>query len=784
MIFLNLLLTTVIILSSPSEARLDSLLSIQRDRAGSRSELLFGVLEREDLTESERHDLRFLLSYLPLGDIAMMDDDNLLNNVRLAREALDLFSWGKDVPGDVYLNFVLPHRVSQEPFVDGWRRTFFEDIAPRVEGMSMEEAALEVNHWCFEHATFKVSSPRDQDALTTIRAGLGRCEEEMILTICALRSVGIPARQCYTPYWPHTDNNHAWVEVWVDGEWFYTGGCEPRPGLGKAWFTSAAGRAMLVVSTAYGDYLGDEPILREYPRSTLINSTPVYGPVRDLKVKLVDLKGNPVSDKRVVFSLFNYGALMPASSLQTDENGECVLTCGRGSWLVGAATKKLSSLQHAPGDKDSVTIQLGKEKSLKELTLVNYIPPSKPEEGAKGETDSLFNCRIQEAKTGRESSLWQVWAEEIGMEIDSTFIAEPDSNLALEMSEKYGLDSAAVHDVLTKSRGNWGHLYSFLTGVYPSVSKTGQYSPDEVRQRFVLLETLTEKDLWDFSISALEDHYQNISALTQIILIDDTSATSPAEKERLKEYVIAPRINYEPSSGWRSELEKFLIANPDLISSKNDRTLLKWLRNNIIVEEQSDRLGPSLAPDAVLELRRGRRGDVERLYVGLCRVRGIAARFNPVSDELEVWDENEWQARKVVQQKGGKEKQPKKGSLVLTFDAPDSVLKKTLYMRDWAVQKWNDDHASLQDFDYKKPFDEIEFPQELSPGLYILTNGHRRDDGSAPVSLTWFEIKSGKQTELELIFRDEMFIKDEDSSKIDVKEVEIESGEESRQEGH
>ena len=503
MLNLPLILSTIIAISSPSDATLDSLLSIQRDRAGSRSELLFGVLDREDLTEPQRHDLRFLLSYLPLGDIAMMNGSDLLDNVKLAREALDRFDWGKDVPEDVYLNFILPHRVSQEPFVDGWRRSFFEDIAPRVEGMSMTEAALDVNHWCFEHATFKVSSGRDQDALTTIRAGLGRCEEEMILTICALRSIGIPARQCYTPYWPHTDNNHAWVEVWVDGDWYYLGGYEPKPGLDQAWFTSAAGRAMLVVSTSYGEYLGDEPILKENPRSTLINSTAVYGPVRDLKVKLVDLKGKPVSDTSIVFSLFNYGALMPASSLQTDENGECILTCGRGSWFVGAATRKLNSLQHVPGDMDSVTIQLGKEESLKELTLVNYIPPPKPEEQAKGEIDSLFKCRMQDAKTGRESSLWEVWAEEIGMQLDSAFISKPDSNLAQEMSERYGLDSAAVLDIFTKSRGNWGHLYSFLTGVYPSVSKTGQYSRDDVKQRFVLLETLTEKDTWDFSIDAL-----------------------------------------------------------------------------------------------------------------------------------------------------------------------------------------------------------------------------------------------------------------------------------------
>ncbi len=796
MIPLHLLVAVLLTTSYPPEAAIDSLLNVQRDRFCNRAEEIFYDLENVQLTDEERDDLRFLIAYLPLGDAANSQISSILTQcVRYAHKAQDRFSWGEDIPEDVYMHFVLPHRVSQEPAVS-WREAFYSEIAPRVEGMTMTEAALEVNHWCHEKASFKVSSGRDQDALTTIRAGYGRCEEEMILTICALRSIGIPARQCYTPYWPHADNNHAWVEVWADGGWHYMGGCEPKPSLDDAWFTNAAGRAMLVVSTAYGDYQGDEPVLKRYPRSTLINSTAVYGPTHEIKLSLVNRKGRPAPDKRFVFSLFNYGALMPALALDGDENGQCTLNCGKGSWIVGAGHKKLRALQHITAGDDDVTIGLGKKDIITQLTEIDYVPPPKPDEVERVEIDSLFKARLAFENSIRDSLVWNVWAAEAGIELATGFTSEPDSTFAEEMANVYGLDSAGTLELFTKAHGNWGHLYKFLTGDYPADVTSWDSGvhfptpPEAVQIRFILLETLSDKDIHDFTIDALEDHFRyttldwNLAelALAGTSVIDGVDLKEPSDEEdepseqkRIRDYVIKPRINYEPSTGWRSTLVDFLQANPKLVLSKKDKKLIKWLRKNITLEEKSDRLGPSLAPDATLELRCGRWGDIERLYVGLCRVRGIPARFDPVSDRLEVWREDEWQAVQVLKPKKGRKKPAKKGSLTLTYEAPDSVLQKTLYMKDWAVQRWRGDHGSVVDFGYKKPFNEVTFPQELPEGLYCLTTGHRRKDGSAPISLTWFEIEAGKERSLDLIFRDLEIKKEKEE------EEQIVPGEDSRQ---
>jgi hypothetical protein len=148
--------------------------------------------------------------------------------------------------------------------------------------------------------------------------------------------VGIPARQCYTPRWVHTDDNHAWVEVWVDGKWHYMGACEPEPELNMAWFTSPAKRTMMVHTTVFGLYTGAEEKNVETPLYSTINVLANYAPTREVKVQVVDDKGKPVSDARVQFKVYNYAELYPLAKKNTDENGMAVITSGMGDIIVWA----------------------------------------------------------------------------------------------------------------------------------------------------------------------------------------------------------------------------------------------------------------------------------------------------------------------------------------------------------------------------------------------------------------------------------------------------------------
>ncbi|MCD7968878.1 MAG: transglutaminase-like domain-containing protein [Alistipes sp.] len=164
------------------------------------------------ITTAEKEALWFLLAYCPLCDLADCEPEYFLRQVRGAFRAREYFSWGESVPEDVFRHFVLPHRVNNEN-LDEARDVFFGELRERIGGMSMYDAALEVNHWCHEKVEYRATDARTSSPLALVKTSWGRCGEESAFTATALRAVGIPARQVYTPRWVHTDSNHAWVEV-------------------------------------------------------------------------------------------------------------------------------------------------------------------------------------------------------------------------------------------------------------------------------------------------------------------------------------------------------------------------------------------------------------------------------------------------------------------------------------------------------------------------------------------------------------------------------------------
>ena len=146
--------------------------------------------------------------------------DFYVQNVDCTLRARGEMPWGISVPEREFRNFVLPIRVNNEN-LDSSRAVFYEELKDRVKGLSMHDAALEVNHWCHEKVTYRPSDARTSSPLASVKTSFGRCGEESTFAVAALRAVCIPARQVYTPRWAHTDDNHAWVEVWIDGKWHF-----------------------------------------------------------------------------------------------------------------------------------------------------------------------------------------------------------------------------------------------------------------------------------------------------------------------------------------------------------------------------------------------------------------------------------------------------------------------------------------------------------------------------------------------------------------------------------
>lgn len=176
---------------------------------------LFDIFN-EDMSLEEREAMMFLYAYMTPGDISDYSGEFYLKNVRLALQNRKETSWGAGIPDMIFRHFVLPVRVNNEN-LDNAREVFRQELMPRVEKLSMYDAVLEVNHWCHEKVIYTPTDIRTSAPMATVKTAYGRCGEESTFLVAALRAVGIPARQVYTPRWAHTDDNHAWVEAWVDG---------------------------------------------------------------------------------------------------------------------------------------------------------------------------------------------------------------------------------------------------------------------------------------------------------------------------------------------------------------------------------------------------------------------------------------------------------------------------------------------------------------------------------------------------------------------------------------
>ena len=340
--------------------------------------------------ESEYVD--WLYASMPLPDSLQYPRSYWEANVAKTLEVRRKMRW--DIPEREFRHFVLPLRVNNEA-LDDFRTVYADTLCRRVAGMSLAEAALEINHWCHEQATYQPSDARTSPPMATVRRGVGRCGEESVLAVAALRAAGIPARQVYTPRWAHTDDNHAWVEVWVDGKWHFMGACEPAATLDNAWFNGPVSRALLLHTKVYGDYHGDEDVIQRTPCYTEINVIRGYVPARRTVVTVLD-GGHPVPGATVSFHIYNYAEFYPVASYVTGADGQAALDTGLGDLLVWARKGERFGFARASGE--SVEVSLDHSLGERFCADVDIVPPAEDPipAGATPEQTAANDLRLKE----------------------------------------------------------------------------------------------------------------------------------------------------------------------------------------------------------------------------------------------------------------------------------------------------------------------------------------------------------------------------------------------------
>jgi len=349
------------------------------DRAGVNKEVLLSVID--ELQGERRIAAAFLIMNMPTVDLTSIDEKTLSDNIEFAFRAKEEFPWGKDQSQELFLHYVLPHRISQEP-LENWRPYFYEQLKPVVKSCSTAyQATLAVNRWCGEKVKFKQTQARDQGPFETLASGYGRCEEMLIFFADACRAVGIPAREAWTPYWATCDNNHAWAEVFCEGEWYYTGACEPKDSLNDAGFSKSVKRAALVFSKPYGVPESGPDLYFAREGDWRINSTDVYLETGQVNISLTE-EGKPVPGAEIRFAVFNFGSLRPIAKITTDKNGGCSFKLGGGNYLLSTgdnANPLWEIVKIERGETTELQLDLASPKNPDKFWL-NYPPKEKSQD--------------------------------------------------------------------------------------------------------------------------------------------------------------------------------------------------------------------------------------------------------------------------------------------------------------------------------------------------------------------------------------------------------------------
>ena len=669
------------------------------ERFDEKQELLGERFELPD-DEYEAEALRFLYAYMPLADITDYPLSFHLQNVRASFTARDQMPWGRRVPELLFRHFVLPVRVNNEA-LDESRMLFYDELRERVAGLSMKEAVLEVNHWCHERVTYAPSDGRTLSPLACVKNALGRCGEESTFTVAALRSVGIPARQVYTPRWAHTDDNHAWVEAWADGEWYFLGACEPEAVLNLGWFNAPASRAMLMHTRAFGDYRGPEEVMLRTSCLTEINLIDNYGSSARIDFRVTDSEGRPVEDARVDFKIYNYAEFCTVATKYTDSEGRTFLTAGKGDMIVWASKGGVYGFAKASFGRDrEVTLELRRHDEG-ELFEEDIVPPAErvliPEVPA--ELQLANKIRFE-----REDSLRRAY--------EATFYTP-------------GGRPARDEALLVKSRGNHRTIAGFID----------TYVPRYGERVYALLESLSDKDLRDMPLAILEDNL-----------------TAPGDQlcPRVEDEMIIRPYKHLLGGAFDADTREQMRRRPSL--------LVEWVRDSIRLNPDTRALRIAQTPAGVWHSRITDSRSRDIFFVALARSLGIEARKDAVTGKVQYRHGGVWQD---VDFGGAEPSVARQGRLVLTYE-PSRLLDDPKYYSHFTITRiMPDGTTSLLNFEEGQVdmgggtswSNTFRRGTELDEGLYMLTTGTRLASGSVLSSSRLFRVREGETVTVPVVLR-------------------------------
>ncbi|MDF2542324.1 MAG: hypothetical protein K0S47_2042 [Herbinix sp.] len=663
-------------------------------------EILSGI---NSLTDTEQIAMKFLYANMPFNDIGDYDFSLFVSYVKHALFLMEKGPYRNEVSETQFLHYVLFHRSNNEK-IEECRNYLYEQLYPRIDGLSMKDAALKVNEWCFEMATYQPTDRRTAGIFTLCKSGYGRCGEEAVLLVSALRSVGIPARLTFTPRWAHCDNNHAWVEMWCENAWYFTGACEPSAVLNQGWFTVPASRAMMINSTIYSDIgIAQEDILQKKGASVLLNNLPIYAKTTELTVKVVNSAGILQKGVPVSFEILNTGEFFPAAVLETDSSGCVRITTGLGGIYVRAGIGEQKASCIVDTRKETFVTICTDQIEENEVWTDFVLPAPVPH----GPVFEVATKEQEEEQNGRNDKLQRLRIDRIQKAYDEAY--------ALRYC-----DYAIIEKALKDARGNFSEIKEFLETDLVGAG---------LNEKAELLTELAEKDLTDVPASLLLEHLKLSLPYRE-----------KYEDEIYRKYVLCPRIAHEELTRYRSYILETLTDEEKSVYRSNPKVL--WDELDKKIKQPGDEVLCQLAtPIGTLKLQQGILLSKRILYVAILRTLGIPSRLNPADRKASYFTEGKF----VTVERELEHAPDYSCNLKVIAEGEPS------YYTQWTLARRNQqgDYLTLYVEDQWK---ESQMDIALEEGDYRVLTVDRMSNGDLLAKSFYFNIKNGASMELRLEF--------------------------------
>ena len=675
--------------------------------------------------------LQFYYGFMPLSDAFTYDFDLFYRYADHAASLRKEEARCSALPEEIFLHDVAWYRINSEKIVD-CRSFFQEQVSPLIQGLDETQAALAVNYWCAAQASYEASDERTQSPLSVYRSGSGRCGEESTFLVSVLRSVGIPARQVYVPRWAHCDDNHAWVEAYVEGTWHFLGACEPEEVLDRGWFTNAATRAVLVYARTFTDYGVEKQIAGRDGCVRFLNVTEHYAETKKLRIRVEDGENHPIQGASVSVEILNMAEFCSVLTLTTGADGTASLTMGLGDVLVRAWKDGLCA---------EITVRAEeREISLKLTEAPENMPCGRtdlqiraPKDGATpwpvpdAAQKAVGRTRLKAADAAREKRL-------------STFRED-----AARAAERYPGEA----DIFLRARGNVAGLKEFLDG------------EDWKQERRELLHSLLDKDFRDLEPELLQEQLRQLAPLSPVVqrrAASGEQADSASGREAFVRFCLCPRIGMEELTAFAPVIKAFFSEEEQAAFREQPERIRKWKQAHLKYLPGEDYDTLKITPPAALRGLWADEAGKRTLFVAVCRTLGIPARLNPVTGQAEYltgygWREVSGQAEAAgggaEETFTGRSHNEKDSARLLLLASPEDPWT---YAQTWTIGRLS--RMGYETLNYEGIHPENgRMELFLKSGTYRLITTNRMPGGSQYASIIRFQLKEGEERTLEMKLR-------------------------------